>query len=120
MDLANLYRPGNPSAALLAALGLGVMQIAAVSMVQRSIVGEMQATTAAKLPNLFLIDISTDEVAGVRSLLATQPAVQGTPEIAPVISARIYRDQRHAVPAASPEAHAAPRRHVAATHLAAG
>ena len=30
-----------------------------------------------------------DEVAGVRSLLATQPTVQGTPEIAPVISARI-------------------------------
>ena len=87
--LANLYRPGNPSAALLAALGLGVMQIATVSMVQRSIVGEMQATTAAKLPNLFLIDISTDEVAGVRSLLAAQPTVQGTPEIAPVISARI-------------------------------
>jgi putative ABC transport system permease protein len=87
--LANLYRPGNPSAALLAALGLGVMQIAAVSMVQRSIVGEMQATTAAKLPNLFLIDISTDEVAGVRSLLAAQPVVQGTPEIAPVTSARI-------------------------------
>ncbi len=87
--LANLYRPGNPSAALLAALGLGVMQIAAVSMVQRSIVGEMQATTAARLPNLFLIDISTDEVAGVRSLLANQPAVQGTPEIAPVISSRI-------------------------------
>lgn len=87
--LANLYRPGNPSAALLAALGLGVMQIAAVSMVQRSIVGEMQATTAAKLPNIFLIDISTAEVAGVRSLLASQPAVQGTPEIAPVLSARI-------------------------------
>ncbi|HEX5283808.1 MAG TPA: FtsX-like permease family protein [Bryocella sp.] len=87
--LANLYRPGNPSAALLAALGLGVMQIAAVSMVQRSIVGEMQATTAAKLPNLFLIDIASNEVAGVRSLLATQPTVQGKPEIAPVISARI-------------------------------
>jgi|HubBroStandDraft_6_1064221.scaffolds.fasta_scaffold11952_4 putative ABC transport system permease protein len=87
--LANLYRPGNPSAALLAALGLGVMQIALISMVQRSIVGEMQETTAAKLPNLFLIDISTDEVAGVRALLATQSTVQGTPEIAPVISARI-------------------------------
>jgi putative ABC transport system permease protein len=87
--LANLYRPGNPSAALLAALGLGVMQIAAVSMVQRSIVGEMQTTTAAKLPNLFLIDIATGEVAGVRALLASQPTVQGTPEIAPVVSARI-------------------------------
>jgi putative ABC transport system permease protein len=87
--LANLYRPGNPSAALLAALGLGVMQIAAISMVQRSIVGEMKTTTAAKLPNLFLIDISSDEVAGVRSLLASQPAVQGKPEIAPVVSARL-------------------------------
>jgi putative ABC transport system permease protein len=87
--LANLYRPGNPSAALLAALGLGVMQIAAISMVQRSIVGEMKTTTAAKLPNLFLVDISSDEVAGVRSLLASQPAVQGTPEIAPVVSARL-------------------------------
>ena len=87
--LANLYRPGNPSAALLAALGLGVMQIAAISMVQRSIVGEMKTTTAAKLPNLFLIDISSDEVAGVRSLLAAQPAVQGKPEIAPVVSARL-------------------------------
>lgn len=87
--LANLYRPGNPSAALLAALGLGVMQIAAISMVQRSIVGEMKTTTAAKLPNLYLIDISSDEVAGVRSLLASQPAVQGTPEIAPALTARL-------------------------------
>lgn len=87
--LANLYRPGNPSAALLAALGLGVMQIAAISMVQRSIVGEMQATTAAKLPNIFLIDISTDEVQGVRALLASQPAVQGTPEIAPAVSVQL-------------------------------
>ncbi|HTV08445.1 MAG TPA: FtsX-like permease family protein [Candidatus Aquilonibacter sp.] len=87
--LANLYRPGNPSAALLAALGLGVMQIAAISMVQRSIVGEMKTTTAAKLPNLFLIDISSDEVAGVRGLLASQPAVEGTPEIAPAVSARL-------------------------------
>ena len=106
--LANLYRPGNPSAALLAALGLGVMQIATISMVQRSIVGEMQATTAAKLPNLFLIDISTDEVAGVRSLLATQPTVQGTPEIAPVISARITAINDTPFQQASAEAYAAP------------
>ncbi|HVG27520.1 MAG TPA: FtsX-like permease family protein [Acidobacteriaceae bacterium] len=87
--LANLYRPGNPSAALLAALGLGVMQIGAVSMVQRSIVGEMQATTAARLPNLFLIDISSEEVEGIRTLLSAQRSVQGTPEIAPVVSARL-------------------------------
>jgi putative ABC transport system permease protein len=87
--LANLYRPGNPSAALLAALGLGVMQIAAVYMVQRSIVNEMQVATAENLPNIFLIDMSTDEVTGVKALLALQPMVKGTPEIVPVVSSRL-------------------------------
>jgi putative ABC transport system permease protein len=87
--LANLYRPGNPSAALLAALGLGIMQIASVYMVQRSIVNEMQVATAENLPNIFLIDMTSDEVGGVRALLATQPMVKGTPEIVPVVSSRM-------------------------------
>jgi len=87
--LANLYRPGNPTAAMLAALGLGVMQIATVYMVQRSIVQEMQVSTAANLPNIFLIDISSSEVEGVRALLAQQKTVQGTPEILPVVGSRL-------------------------------
>lgn len=87
--LANLYRPGNPSAALLAALGLGVMQIAAVYMVQRSIVREMQVAVAENLPNIFLIDMTSDEVGGIRTLLAQQPQVKGTPEIVPVFGSRI-------------------------------
>lgn len=87
--LANLYRPGNPSAALLAALGLGVMQIAAVYMVQRSIVGEMQTSTAANLPNLFLVDVSANEVDGVRALLRGRPEIHGDLEFLPVISSRL-------------------------------
>lgn len=87
--LSNLYRPGNPSAALLAALGLGVMQIAAVYMVQRSVVNEMRGATMETVPNLFLIDMSTEEVGGVRRLLERQTAVKGTPEILPVVSARL-------------------------------
>jgi len=87
--LSNLYRPGNPSAALLAALGLGVMQIVTVYIAQRSVVQEMQISTAANLPNIFLIDISTDEVAGVRAVLAHQPGVHGAPEIIPVVSSRL-------------------------------
>ncbi len=87
--LSNLYRPGNPSAALLAALGLGVMQIVTVYIAQRSVVQEMQISTAANLPNIFLIDIASDEVAGVRTLLSQQPGVRGTPEIIPVVSSRL-------------------------------
>ncbi len=87
--LANLYRPGNPSAALLAALGLGIMQIATVYTVQHAVVSDISTTTLSKLPNLFLIDIGPKEVDGVRALLSHQPYVQGAPELLPVIGARL-------------------------------
>ncbi len=87
--LANLYRPGNPSAALLAALGLGVMQIATVYTVQHAVVSDISSTTLSQLPNLFLIDISPNEVGGVRDLLSSQQYVKGAPEMLPVIAARL-------------------------------
>src|SRR6185437_1893869 len=59
--LANLYRPGNPSAALLAALGLGIMQIMTVYLVQKDAVQEMNISAAPTLPNVFLIDIADSE-----------------------------------------------------------
>jgi len=52
-------------------------------------VEEMQTSTAATLPNMFLIDISSDEVAGVKSLLAQQPGVRGQVEVLPVVSSRL-------------------------------
>ncbi len=87
--LANLYRPGNPSAALLAALGLGVMQIATVYTVQHAVVSDLSSTTLSRLPNLFLVDVSPTEVAGVRAVLAGQRYVRGEPEMLPVIAARL-------------------------------
>ncbi len=89
--LANLYRPGNPSAALLAAVGLGVMQIAAVFFLSHALVKELNLSTQPTLPNVFLIDVSPSEIDGVRALLAKQPTVHGTVEILPVISSRILK-----------------------------
>ena len=87
--LANIYRPGNPSAALLAALGMGVMQIMLVFLVQRAVVNELQIASAPNLPNVFLVDIARTEIDGVRALLKTQPGVTTQPELLPVVSARI-------------------------------
>lgn len=89
--LANLYRPGNPSSALLAALGLGVMQISSVFFISHALIYELKLSTQPTLPNVFLIDIATAEVEGVRALLASQPSVHGTPELLPVVSSRILR-----------------------------
>jgi putative ABC transport system permease protein len=73
--LANLYRPGNQSAAVLAALGTGVMLILTVYLMQARLLRDLHETASPKLPNIFLIDITTDEVAGIKDFFARQPGV---------------------------------------------
>jgi putative ABC transport system permease protein len=87
--LANLYRPGNPSAALLAALGLGVMQIMTVYLVQKDAVQVMNISAAPNLPNVLLIDVADSEIAGVKTLLHSQSFITAEPELVPVTNARI-------------------------------
>jgi putative ABC transport system permease protein len=87
--LANLYRPGNQSAAVLAALGTGVMLILSVFLMQNSIVKRMNADATTSASNIFLIDIGQDELQGVKNLLAHQPGIRQGMEEIPIISARI-------------------------------
>ncbi|HEY0759564.1 MAG TPA: FtsX-like permease family protein [Acidisarcina sp.] len=87
--LANLYRPGNQSSAVLAALGLGVMLILAVFLLQRGVVREMKTDADPSTPNVFLIDISTQEIAGLQTLLARQQGIRGKLDTLPIISSRI-------------------------------
>ena len=90
--LANLYRPGNQSAAVLAALGTGVMLILAVYLMQASLLRDLRETASPKLPNIFLIDVASDEVADVKEFFARQPGVsqatgQGL-DLMPVVTGR--------------------------------
>src|SRR5579883_2233524 len=87
--LANLYRPGNQSAAVLAALGTGVMLILSVFLMQHAIVDRMNTDVATSAANIFLIDISQDEVQGVKDLLMHQQGVEKKFESIPIVSARI-------------------------------
>ena len=106
--LANLYRPGNPSAALLAALGMGIMLIMTVYLVQKDAVQEMNISAAPNIPNVFLIDIADSEITGVKTLLSTQSSVTAPPELLPVTNARI--DSIDGVSAADLKLHNMPRR----------
>ena len=87
--LANLYRPGNQSAAVLAALAMGVMLILTVFLMQHGVIQEMKVTGGPNLPNIFLVDISSRELEGVKHLLAQQPAVRGNVETLPSVAGRI-------------------------------
>jgi putative ABC transport system permease protein len=87
--LANLYRPGNQSSAVLAALGTGVMLILSVFLMQRSIVNALHEDVKVDTPNLFLIDMSTQEMPGIRAELKKQAGVIGDLEAVPIVSARM-------------------------------
>ena len=86
--LANLYRPGNQSAAVLAALGTGVMLILTVFLVQRDLLRDLHETAAPGLPNVFLVDVRTDEAPGVKAFFQKQPGVSQQLSLIPVVMGR--------------------------------
>ncbi len=86
--LANLYRPGNQSAAVLAALGTGVMLILAVYLMQGALLRDLRETASPKLPNLFLIDVTKSEVAGVRDFFQHQAGVTQPLDMMPGVQGR--------------------------------
>jgi len=86
--LANLYRPGNQSAAVLAALGTGVMLILAVFLMQKGLLRDLHETASPKLPNVFLVDVRTSEVPGVKAFFAQQPGVSQPLNLIPVVMGR--------------------------------
>ena len=86
--LANLYRPGNQSAAVLAALGTGVMLILSVYLMQRGLLRDLRETAAPSLPNVFLIDVRSDEVTGVKQFFAHQTGVSQQLSLIPVVMGR--------------------------------
>jgi putative ABC transport system permease protein len=86
--LANLYRPGNQSAAVMAALGTGVMLILAVYLMQAALLRDLRETASPKIPNIFLVDVTTDEIAGVKDFFAHQPGVSQALDLMPVVPGR--------------------------------
>jgi putative ABC transport system permease protein len=56
---------------------------------QRSIVNALHEDVKPDTPNLFLIDMSTQELPGIRAELAKQAGVMGGLEAVPIVSARV-------------------------------
>jgi putative ABC transport system permease protein len=87
--LANLYRPGNQTPAILAALGVGVMLSMTVFFMQKTILNDLRETTPKELPNVFFVDISPSEIDGVRTLVNNQHGTTSPFESIPVVTARL-------------------------------
>ena len=100
--LANLYRPGNQTASILAALGVGVMLSMTIFFIQKTVIADLRNTTPADLPNAFFVDMSPGEVDGVRKLVNKMPGVTGQMDMIPVVAARFSGVDGHE-PSARPD-----------------
>ncbi|HWE84477.1 MAG TPA: FtsX-like permease family protein [Terracidiphilus sp.] len=83
--LANLYRPGNQSSAVLASLGTGVMLILAVYLMQSAILSDIKQSASPKVPNMFLIDITTEESAPLAMFFNHLPGVMEPLDMLPIV-----------------------------------
>jgi putative ABC transport system permease protein len=73
---------------VLAALGTGVMLILAVYLMQAALLRDLRETASPKLPNVFLVDVTADEIAGVKSFFQHQPGVSQALDLMPVVQGR--------------------------------
>jgi len=89
--IANIYRPGNQAQAVLVSLGIGVMFTLTVFLLQRGLLTQMLASAPPNMPNVFLLNITNREHAGLEKMLHTWPDIQGKPELVATVAARLRR-----------------------------
>ena len=86
---ANLYRPGNHAAAVLVALGIGVMFTLTAYLLERALVEQLRTSAPPGMPNVFLLDIPARQRQAFAALVARQPGVESKPEIFGAVSLKL-------------------------------
>jgi putative ABC transport system permease protein len=82
-----LNRPGNQTRVVLLAVGLGAFFIIGIRGVQSNLLRDFALDVGAGTPDLFLIDIQADQVAGLGQFLRERTG--HAPRVIPVLRARI-------------------------------
>lgn len=85
--LANLHRPGNQTRSVIVSVGLGVLLLSTMFILQSSLQRAISIDQQRELPNLFVIDIQTDQLADVMGKIQAARADQI--EESPMIAARV-------------------------------
>lgn len=85
MALANLHRPGAPTASVMISLGLGVTLLAAVAQIEGNVAGQVDRRVAEEAPSFFFVDIQPGQI---DSFLETARAIPGVSDVRSVPSLR--------------------------------
>ena len=99
--LGNLRRPGNFTASMMVAIGVGVMVIVSIDVIKTSLLEALGERMPEKAPSFFFIDIQPDQHEEFTDLL--QPWVeQGSSRVTPVVRSRLTAINGRPI---DPEAH---------------
>jgi putative ABC transport system permease protein len=85
----HLSRPGSQTRVILLAVGLGAFFIVGVRSLQASLLDEFSVQAAADSPDMFLLDIQTAQLDGVRAFVADPANHASHAQFIPVLRARV-------------------------------
>ncbi len=88
LALANLHRPGAPTASVVLSLGLGLTVLVAVVLIQGNLGREIQETLPDAAPSFFFIDIQPDQAAEFDAMVGAQAGAAGLERV-PMLRGRI-------------------------------
>jgi putative ABC transport system permease protein len=89
LALANLHRPGAPTARVVLSLGIGLTVLVAVALVQASLSREIETSIAEGAPADFFLDIQPAQLDGFEALVRAIPGARMS-EV-PMLRGRITR-----------------------------
>ena len=89
LALANLHRPGAPTAQIVLSLGIGLTVLVAVALVEANLSHEVETKVPAEAPAFFFIDIQPDQLAGFADLVRATPGARF--DQVPMMRGRITR-----------------------------
>jgi putative ABC transport system permease protein len=88
LGLANLHRPGAPTAIMVVSLGIGLTTLAAIAQIEGNLRRQLAGEMAAKAPNFFFIDIQSAQAGRFDELARSIPGVAEVKRV-PSLRARV-------------------------------
>ena len=88
LALANIYRPGAPTPAVILSLGLGLTLLAAIALIDNNLRHRMADEIPKESPSFFFVDIQTAQVKPFQDLLRGMKGVSDI-ELVPMLRGRI-------------------------------
>jgi len=90
LALANLTRPGTPTASIIVALGLGLTLLATVALIQASVEAQVEDQLPDRAPSFFFVDIQQNQIEGFTKLVSGFPTAADF-NATPMLRARIVK-----------------------------